>query len=174
MRISDWSSDVCSSDLFVYSWRRILAPETGAEYASLLYIIKGAEEVNGGKAGPEALAAEAIDDRTLKVELTSPAPYFLAQLAHQTAFPVPKHAVEEFGRDWTKPENIVVNGAYKLVSWTPKVEATLVKNDKFYDADNVAIDKVIYYAMEERTAMQQRFRAGGLDVDRETGKETGR
>src|SRR3546814_16392233 len=72
---------------------------------------------------------------------------------------------------WTKPENIVVNGAYKLVSWTPKVEATLVKNDKFYDADNVAIDKVIYYAMEERTAMQQRFRAGALDVARDLASE---
>src|SRR3546814_852412 len=167
-----WSDGTpVTAEDFVYAWRRILAPETGAEYASLLYIIKGAEEVNGGKAGPEALAAEAIDDRTLKVELTSPAPYFLAQLAHQTAFPVPKHAVEEFGRDWTKPENIVVNGAYKLVSWTPKVEATLVKNDKFYDADNVAIDKVIYYAMEERTAMQQRFRAGELDVARDIASE---
>src|SRR3546814_11556463 len=97
--------------------------------------------------------------------------YFLAQLAHQTSFPVPKHAVEEFGRDWTKPENIVVNGAYKLVSWTPTVEATLVKNDKFYDADNVAIDKVIYYAMEERTAMQQRFRAGELYFARHIASE---
>src|SRR3546814_20014300 len=125
MRISDWSSDVCSSDLsdgtpvtaedFVYAWRRILAPETGAEYASLLYIIEGAEEVNGGKAGPEALAAAAIDDRTLKVELTSHAPYFLAQLAHQTAFPVPKHAVEEFGRDWYKPATIVARSEERRV-----------------------------------------------------------
>src|SRR3546814_11301827 len=57
------------------------------------------------------------------------------------------------------------------LSWTPKVEATLVKNDKFYDADNVAIDKVIYYAMEERTAMQQRFRAGELDVARDIASE---
>src|SRR3546814_10500136 len=119
----------------------------------MLYIIKGAEEVNGGKAGPEALAAEAIDDRTLKVELTSPAPYFLAQLAHQTAFPVPKHAVEEFGRYWTKPENIVVNGDCKLVSWTPKVEPKLVKHDEFCDADHVDIEKVIYYADRNRTLL---------------------
>jgi oligopeptide transport system substrate-binding protein len=156
---------------FVYAWRRILAPETGAEYASLLYIIKGAEDVNTGKAGPEALAAEAVDDKTLKVELTAPAPYFLAQLTHQTAFPVPRHVVEKFGRDWTKPENMVVNGPYKLESWTPKVEATLVKNDKFYDAGSVAIDKVVYYSMEDRTAMQKRFRAGELDVARDIASE---
>src|SRR3546814_11743021 len=146
MRISDWSSDVCSSDL------------------SLLYIIKGAEEVNSGKAGPEALAAEAIDDKTLKVELTSAAPYFLAQLSHQTAFPVPKHVVEKFDRDWTKPENIVVNGAYKLTEWVPTVQATLVKNDKFYDADNVPIDKATYLSMEDRTATPHRFRAAETDT----------
>src|SRR3546814_16272273 len=107
----------------------------------MLYIIKGAEEVNGGKAGPEALAAEAIDDRTLQVELTSPAPYFLAQLAHQTAFPVPKHAVEEFGRDWTKPPNILVNGAAKRVRWAHTVETTRGKNDTIYAEENDEIKK---------------------------------
>ncbi|GAB4375757.1 MAG: peptide ABC transporter substrate-binding protein [Kiloniellaceae bacterium] len=167
-----WSDGTpVTAEDFVYAWRRLLAPETGAEYASLLYIIKGAEEVNTGKAGPEALAAEAVDAKTLKVELSAPAPYFLAQLTHQTAFPVPKHVVEKFGSDWTKPENMVVNGPYKLASWTPKVEATLVKNDKFYDAANVAIDKVVYYAMEDRTAMQQRFRAGELDIARDIASE---
>ncbi len=167
-----WSdgTPVAAGD-FVYAWRRLLAPETGAEYASLLYIVKGAEDVNTGKAGPEALGIEAVDDKTLRVELNAPAPYFLAQLAHQTAFPVPKHAVEKYGRDWTKPENIVVNGPYILTEWVPKVQATLVKNDKFYDADNVAIDKVIYYAMEDRTAMQKRFRAGEIDMARDIASE---
>src|SRR3546814_11676221 len=70
-------------------------------------------------------------------------------------FPLPRHVVEKFDRDWTKPENIVVNGPYKLTEWVPQVQATLVKNDKFYDADKVAIDKVIYFRMEDRTAMQR-------------------
>ncbi|MGD1877180.1 MAG: peptide ABC transporter substrate-binding protein [Kiloniellaceae bacterium] len=167
-----WSDGTpVTAEDFVYAWRRLLAPETGAEYASLLYIIKGAEDVNTGKAGPDGLAAEAVDAKTLKVELTAPAPYFLAQLTHQTAYPVPKHVVEKLGRDWIKPENIVVNGAYKLVSWTPNVEATLVKNDKFYDAANVAIDKVIYYPMEDRTAIQKRFRAGEIEVGRDIASE---
>ena len=167
-----WSDGTpVTAEDFVYAWRRLLAPDTGAEYASLLYIVKGAEEVNSGKAGPETLGVRAVDDTTLEVELTAPAPYFLAQLAHQTAFPVPKHAVEKFGRDWTKPENIVVNGPYILTEWQPKVQATLVKNDKFYDAANVAIDKVVYYAMEDRTAMQKRFRAGEIDIARDIASE---
>ncbi|NIA71845.1 peptide ABC transporter substrate-binding protein [Pelagibius litoralis] len=156
---------------FVYAWQRILKPDTGAEYASLLYIIEGAEDVNTGKGGPEVLAAEAVDDKTLRVQLTAAAPYFLAQLTHQTAFPVPRHMVEKHGRDWTKPENIVVNGPYKLVNWTPNVSTELVKNDKFYDAENVAIDRVIYYSMEDRTAIQKRFRAGEIDVGRDIASE---
>lgn len=167
-----WSDGTpVTADDFVYAWRRILAPETGAEYASLLYIVKGAEEVNTGKAGPEALAAEAVDDKTLRVELAAAAPYFLAQLAHQTAFPLPRHVVEKHGRDWTKPENIVVNGPYRLAEWVPKVRAVLVKNDRFYDSANVTIDKVIYYAMEDRTAIQRRFRAGEIDVGRDIASE---
>jgi len=167
-----WSDGTpVTAEDFVYAWRRLLAPETGAEYASLLYIIKGAEDLNSGKTGPEGLAAEAVDAKTVKVELNAPAPYFLAQLTHQTAFPVPKHTVEKFGRDWTKPENMVVNGPYKLLTWTPKVEATLVKNDKFYDAGKVTIDKVIYYSMEDRTAIQKRFRAGEIDVGRDIASE---
>src|SRR3546814_6613885 len=101
-----WSDGTpVTAEDFVSAWRRILAPETGAESASLLSIIKGAEEVNGGKAGPAALAAEAIADRTLTVELTSPAHYFLAQLAPHTAFPVPTHPFVDFGRPWATPHS---------------------------------------------------------------------
>src|SRR3546814_4479256 len=40
-----WSDGTpVTAEDFVYAWRRILAPETGAEYASLLYIIKRSEE----------------------------------------------------------------------------------------------------------------------------------
>ncbi len=156
---------------FVYAWQRILNPETGAEYASLLYVVKAAEDVNAGKVGLDGLGATAVDDKTLRVELENPAAYFLAQLAHQTAFPVPKHVVEKHGRDWTKPENMVVNGPYKLVEWIPNVSTELVKNDKFYDAENVAIDRVVYYSIEDRTAIQKRFRAGEIHIGRDIASE---
>ncbi len=34
---------------FVYSWRRVVDPATAADYASLLYYVKNAEEINSGK-----------------------------------------------------------------------------------------------------------------------------
>ena len=166
IRDHNWSDGVpVTAGDFVAGWNRLMAPETGAEYASLLYIIEGAEDVNTGKEGAK-LAATALDDKTLQVKLTAPAPYFTAQLTHQTAFPIPQHVVSKFDRDWVKPENIVVNGPYKLDEWVPNVHTRLVKNDSFYDADNVAIDEVVYYNYEDLTAMQNRFRAGELDVAR--------
>ena len=171
IRDHNWSdgTPVTAQD-FIAGWERLLDPALGAEYASLLYIIEGAEEVNTGKDGAK-LAAKAIDDHTLEVKLTAPAPYFLAQLTHQTAFAIPRHVVEKYGKDWVKPENIVVNGAYKLVEWVPNVHTKLVKNEEFYDAANVPIDEVIYYTYEDRTAMQNRFRADELDVARDIASE---
>jgi oligopeptide transport system substrate-binding protein len=149
---------------FVFALRRILEPETAAEYASLLYTVKGAEQVNTGKAAPETLGVRAIDDKTLEITLAGPAPFFLGQLTHYTAYPVPKHVVGKHGKNWIKKENIVSNGAYVLDEWVPNSHIKLAKNPKFYNAASVSIDTVILYPQEDRTAVQRRFRAGEIDV----------
>src|SRR5258707_1055177 len=49
-----WSNgDPVTADDFVYSLHRLEDPATGAEYASMLYVIKGAEDVNTSKGKPE-------------------------------------------------------------------------------------------------------------------------
>ena len=165
LRQHSWSDGTpVTADDFVFAMRRILEPATAAEYASLLYTIKNAEAVNTGKAKPEELGVRAIDNSTLEITLAGPTPYFIDQLPHYTAYPVPKHLVEKFGKEWSKPENIASNGPYMLAEWVPNDHVTLVKNPKFYDAASVSIDKVVLYPQEDRTAVQKRFRAGEIDV----------
>ncbi|THB78595.1 MAG: peptide ABC transporter substrate-binding protein [Desulfobulbaceae bacterium] len=165
LRKSVWSDGTpFTAHDFVFSMRRILLPETAAEYASLLYIIKGAEAINTGKAKPETLAVKAIDDYTLEIQLTGPAPYFLALLTHYTAYPVPKHVIEKHGKLWSKPENMVVNGPYKLVEWIPNTHVKLTKNDKWWDSGSLSLDDLTFYTQEDRAAVQKRFRAGEIDV----------
>lgn len=165
LRKSTWSDGMpVTANDFVYSLRRILLPETAAEYASLLYIIKGAEAINTGKAAADTLAAKAVNDYTLEIQLTGPAPYFLELLTHYTAYPVPKHVIDKVGKAWTKPENMVVNGPYKLVEWLPNTHVKLTKNDKFYDAASASLDNLVFYTQEDRAAVQKRFRAGEIDV----------
>ncbi len=84
-----WSNgDPVTANDFVFSYRRLLDPATGAKYANILYTLKNAEKVNKGQAKVEELGVKAIDDRTLELTLENPAPYFIAQLAHQTGLPL--------------------------------------------------------------------------------------
>ncbi len=165
LRQSSWSDGTpLTADDFVFSLRRILLPDTAAEYASLLYIIEGAEAINTGKAAAETLGVKAIDKNTLEIKLTGPAPYFLELLTHYTAYPVPKHVIDKVGKMWTKPENMVVNGPYKLVEWLPNTHVKLTKNEKYWDVDSLALDNLTFYTQEDRAAVQKRFRAGEIDV----------
>jgi oligopeptide transport system substrate-binding protein len=165
LRKSSWSDGTpLTAHDFVYSMQRILLPETAAEYASLLYIIQGAEALNKGEAKVDTLGVKALDDYTLEVKLTGPAPYFLALLTHYTAYPVPRHVIDKVGNQWSKPENMVVNGPYKLVEWIPNTHVKLTKNDAFWDAAALSFDNLTFYTQEDRAAVQKRFRAGEIDV----------
>lgn len=151
---------------FVFSLRRVMDPQTASTYAYILYPIKNAEAINTGKIRDlSQLGVRAIDDYTLEITLESSTPYFLELLTHYTAFPIPKHVVERYGKDWVKPGHLVSNGAYKLVEWLPQTHIKAVKNEWFYDADHVAIDTVFYYPTEDRSAALKRFRAGELDPE---------
>jgi len=163
IRSHKWSDGqpVTAAD-FEFALRRILAPETTAKYASLLYPIKNAEKFK--KNETKELGVKTLGTDTLEVTLENPTPYFLAQLTHYTAFPVPKHAVEKHGKDWIKPGNFVSNGAYVMTEWTPSSHVKAIKNPNFYDAANVKIEAVIWYPGEDRAAATKRFRAGEIEV----------
>ncbi len=165
LRDHTWSDGkpVTAQD-FKLALQRILKPETAAGYASLLYTIKGAEQYNTGKAGADALAVEAIDEKTLEITLSGPAPYFIAQLSHYTAYPVPAHKIEELGKNWAKDGNMVSNGAFTLSEWTPNAQIRLEKNPRFYDAENVSLDELVFYPQEDRSAVLKRVRAGEVDI----------
>ena len=166
LRDHTWSDGTpVTAEDFVFGLRRILDPATAAEYAYLLFPIKNAEAINSGNlADPEALGARAVDPKTLEITLEQPTSYFLGLLTHYTSFPIPKHKVEELGDDWVKPGNIVGNGAYTVVEWVPNSQVRMEKSDTFWDADNVAIDEVVYYPTEERNTGTKQFRAGEVDV----------
>ncbi|MFO1353109.1 MAG: peptide ABC transporter substrate-binding protein [Gammaproteobacteria bacterium] len=168
LRDHNWSDgQPVTADDFVFAFRRILDPATAAEYASLLFIIKNAEELNKGQAKPEDLGVKALDSKTLDITLKAPAPYFIDMLTHHSTFPIPKHIVEKYGKDWIKKGNIVGNGPYVLNEWLPNTHIILDKNPKFYDAANVKIDRVIYDPNEDRGATQKAFRASELDVTKD-------
>ena len=161
-----WSDGqpVKASDV-VFAWQRAVNPATGSTYAFLLYPVKNAEKiVTGALKDVNELGVKALDDHTLEVQLETPTPYFLGLLTHQVAAAAPQHVVEKFGKDWTQPEHMVSNGPFKLTGWQGNAQVTLQKSEHYWDKDQVKLDKVIYYPIEDLNAEMKRFRAGELDM----------
>jgi oligopeptide transport system substrate-binding protein len=164
LRDAKWSNgDAIKAADFVFTFRRLLDPATGAQYANLFYPIANADKVNRGEAPLDALGVRAIDARTLEFTLAAPTPYFLELLAHQTAAPVQESNVRRFGEDFVRAGNLVSNGAYKLAYYFPNDRAVLVKNENFHDAAQVAIDREIVLPIEDRAAALLQFQAGEID-----------
>ena len=109
------------------------------------------------------LGVEAVDADTFVIRLAHPAPYLMDILSID-ARPVPQHVVEKYDTQWTRPENMVVNGPFTLAEWSPSSHVKLVKNPKFYDADNVLLDEVFHVPSEDMNTAFRMFRAGDLDT----------
>jgi oligopeptide transport system substrate-binding protein len=164
LRATKWSNgDPLTARDFVFSFRRLLSPVTGAQYAALFSPIVNADKVIKGEVDPSALGVRAVDDSTLEIALSAPTPYFLGLLAHQTAVPVEEGNVERDGEDFTRAGKLVSNGAYRLSYYFPNDRAVLVRNENFHDAAHVMIDREIFLPIEDRAAALLRFRAHEID-----------
>ena len=160
-----WSdgTPVTAND-FVFSWKRLLEPSLAAQYASILYPVKNAEAVNGGKLPMDQLGIAAPDSETLVVTLEHPAPYFDGIVAHQATFPVPSWQIEKFGREWIAPANFVSNGPFTLVDRRVNEYVRLAKSPTYHDAANVKVDVVNWIPNNDFTSGVKQFKIGQFDI----------
>lgn len=159
-----WSDGVpLTSADFLWSFRRLFDPTTASPAVSLLYVIRNARDVNRGAKPLQSLGVRAPDPRTLVIELEHPAPYLLDLLVHR-AFPVPRHVVEKYGRNWTRPQYIVSNGAFIFGEWRPGSHLRLLRNPRFHSAGSVRLDAIHHVPIEDPKSAVVRYRAGELDV----------
>jgi oligopeptide transport system substrate-binding protein len=166
LRESYWSDGVpVTADDFVFSLRRVLDPKTASEYASLIFIIKGGQAINEGKAPLESLGVRALDPRTLQIELNNPAAFLPELTKHHILYPVPKHVVEREGPSWVRPGKMVSNGPYMLVDWKLGDHLKTVKNPRFFEADKVCVDEVRFYPTSDAISAERRVASGELDLN---------
>jgi oligopeptide transport system substrate-binding protein len=112
----------------------------------------------------EDIGVEAVDDYTFRIKLSQPAPYFLGLLAHQLFRVVPQHTIEKFGKNWTRPENIVTSGAFKVLEHRPYDKLVVTKDENNWDAANVKLKGIQFFPMEELTTMMNLYKAGEVDA----------
>lgn len=156
-----WSDgEPVKAEDWVYSWQRLVDPKTASEYGYFLDgIVVNAAEIQAEEKKPEELGVKAIDDSTLEVKLCQDTPYFLELCAFASLMPLRKDVVES-GDDWTSPEKIVVNGAYKLSEWTHDSVIKMVPNDQYYDAANLGPSEIDWYLSADETAIMSAYQSG--------------
>jgi len=162
-----WSNgDPVTAQDFVYAWQRAADPATASPYAWYMEItqIKNAAEIIAGDVAPTEMGVEAVDDLTLKVTLNQPLPYFPSMTTHATLFPSHKATIEAHGDDWTKPGNLVGNGAYILTERTLGEGFTMVKNDMYWDAGNTIITEINGVIVNDEDQALTRYEAGEYDL----------
>lgn len=164
-----WSNgDPVTAKDYEYAWKRALSPELGSDYSYQLYGIKGGVEYNECEKNcaklRDAVAVKATDDQTLEVTLTSTQPWFIQQSAHSVFLPIHQATIEKFGERWTRPENIVTNGPFKVEAAQPSASITLVKDTGWRDAASVKLERVEGKIIVDGTTAVQSFEAGEVDV----------
>lgn len=159
-----WSNgDPVRAEDFQAALRRLVMPSTAAPFAKFLTVVKNANAIVAGKKQPDELGVEVVDDHTLRIELETPAPYFLQLLTHPSTFPIHVPSLQRFGDQFSRVGNLVTNGAYRLVEDNVGASAVLERNEFYWNNDATYFDKVIYHILAPETEIM-RFRAGDLDI----------
>lgn len=165
-----WSNgDTMSARDYVWSWQRLLNPSLGAEYAYMLFPVKNAREYNKGEITDFGeVGVKALDELTLRVTLVERTPYFLQLMDHYSTFAVHRPTIEKFGKatdrftPWTRVENMVSNGAFRLSKWDLYRRIEVEKSDTYWDRDNVKLNGIVFYPTENVVSEERMFRVGQL------------
>jgi oligopeptide transport system substrate-binding protein len=149
---------------FLWSWTRVLKPETAARNAGLLFPIANAQVFNQGRLTDETkLGLAATDDSTFVVRLGSPTPYFLFLTQYTTFLPVPRRAIERYGNRWTSLGNLVGNGPFLLARWRQGDRFEFTRNPLYWDARSVRLDRVVALSVEDVNTCTNLYKAGVVD-----------
>jgi oligopeptide transport system substrate-binding protein len=165
-----WSNgEQVTADDFVWSWNRALHPETGNLYAYMLYPVKNAEAYAKGDVSEfSEVGVKALDETTLEVTLNAPTPYFIQLMDHYSTFAVHPETLLKFGKmtdrftPWTRVGNIVSNGAFVLEDWALNRHIKMIKNQEYWDKDNVSLNGVVFYPTENEVSEERMFRVEQL------------
>lgn len=164
---AQWSNgEPVTANDFVFAWQRAVNPKTGNNTGHYFVTanIANAKAILEGEKQPQALGIKAIDTSTLEITLEKPTPYLLSLLSVKTFFPLPQATVEKHVDAWTKPENIVTNGAYKLVKWVPNEYVEVERNSNYWNNSQTVINKVTYLGLNSQNAELLRYQAGEIDM----------
>ncbi|OAK18262.1 peptide ABC transporter substrate-binding protein [Bacillus wiedmannii] len=160
-----WSNgDSVTANDFMFAWKRAINPETTSQYASMLFYVKNAKEINKGTMPLDALGVKVINDYKLEVELEQPIPYFLQLLALPIYLPQHESFLKEQGKNYAlEPSNLIYNGPFVLEKWKHEQEFQLKKNAAYWDQKKVKLDEINFQIVKDTMTVVNLYEAGDLD-----------
>jgi oligopeptide transport system substrate-binding protein len=158
---------------FIYGWKRALDPKTASEYASILYPLKNARDINAGKKPLDDLGVKAIDDFTLDVQLESPTGYFLRLLSFVTYFPARKDIIEKYGDQYaSEADKLISNGPFYVSEWKHNSSLKMTKNEKYWNKDAIGLNEInMPYLIRDDNSEYNMFKEGKYALMRTISKE---
>ena len=160
-----WSNgDNVTAHDFMFAWKRAITPETASQYASMLFYVKNAKEINKGTMPLDELGVTVINDYKLEVELEQPIPYFLQLLALPIYLPQHESFLKEQGKNYAlEPSNLLYNGPFVLEKWKHEQEFQLKKNATYWDEKKVKLDEINFQIVKDTMTAVNLYEAGNLD-----------
>jgi oligopeptide transport system substrate-binding protein len=170
-----------TAERFRYAIERRCDPHLTSWGAQMMFDIAGCEELNqslgGGGGTPTTdettyeraktnLGVRALDDRTLEIRLTHPAPYFPSMARWIGFIPVRQELIAAGGEEWWRdPANWVGNGPFRLSDFAWEAEpprVTLAANERYWGG-RPKLDGIEYQIMDITEALEA-YKRGELEI----------
>lgn len=146
---------------YLYSFQRMVDPNNAYGYISDIYCIENAEAIYAGEKDVSELGVSAPDDKTLVIKLNDVNPAFLEVVP---LYPQRKDFVEAMGDSYgIDADKFLSCGPFKLTAWEHNSYLTLEKNEYYWDAENVKLEKVNVYIITDSNAIYSAMKNGTLD-----------
>jgi oligopeptide transport system substrate-binding protein len=140
--------------------------------------IKGGSDILKAKTPEELKKAEdnfgakALDDKTIEVKLERPITFFKELMGFQVFLPQRedfiKQAGDKYGADADKT---IGAGPFKLVKWDHGQSLEFVKNEKYWNAKDVKLDKFTVQIVKDTNTGQNLYETNAADVTEITGDQ---
>lgn len=156
-----WSDgEAVTAHDFVYAWRRAISPDTGSQYAFILFPIENAAAINRGEQPVSTLGVSAAGDFRLEVRFERPCPYFAKLTAFMTYYPARQDVVERWDRAFAADaDKMVFNGPFVLSRWVHGAHLRLEKNPRYWNRKAIRLSTIdMPYITSDTTAQYNLYK----------------
>ena len=144
----------------------------GAENAWSIYFptdyLKGAAEIAASETfDPMTDSIEGVqtpDDQTIVFNLKKPCTWFPQMLSNNVWIPLRSDYVDLHDSLWSFEPGYPSVGAYVLEEINENEKAVVVKNENYWDAENVTVPQITFMVMPDSDAQSLAFKNGEVDI----------